>query len=57
MGKLKTPRRLIPSVRVGANLTNENKSLFTSRRQFILTETPVRPRVVELTFSYHYSSR
>lgn len=42
---------------VGTNLTNENKSLFTSRRQFILTETPMRPRVVELTFSYHYSSR
>ena len=42
---------------VGSNLTNVNKSLFTSRREFILTETPMRPRVIELTFSYHYSSR
>lgn len=42
---------------VGTNLTNLNKSLFTSRREFILTETPMRPRVIELTFSYRYSSR
>ena len=41
---------------VGTNLTNTNKSLFTSSRQFILTETPMRPRVIELTFSYEYSS-
>ena len=41
----------------GVNLTNVNKSLFTSRRQFILTETPMRPRVFELTFNYHFSSR
>ncbi len=41
---------------VGTNLTNVNKSLFTSSRQFILTETPMVPRVIELTFSYHYSS-
>ena len=41
----------------GVNLTNVNKSLFTSRRQFILTETPMRPRVIELTFSYHWSQR
>ncbi len=40
---------------VGTNLTNTNKSLFTSSRQFILTETPMRPRVIELTFSYEYS--
>ncbi len=39
---------------VGTNLTNENKSLFTSSRQFILTETPMRPRVIELTFSYSF---
>ena len=42
---------------VGTNLTNVDKSLFTSRREFILTETPMRPRVIELTFSYHYSSQ
>jgi iron complex outermembrane receptor protein len=41
---------------VGTNITNENKSLFTSSRQFILTETPMRPRVIELTFSYAFSS-
>ena len=40
---------------MGTNLTNVNKSLFTSSRQFILTETPMRPRVIELTFSYEYS--
>ncbi|MGB7601036.1 MAG: TonB-dependent receptor, partial [Candidatus Sulfotelmatobacter sp.] len=39
---------------VGTNLTNENKSLFTSSRQWILTETPMRPRVLELTFSYSF---
>lgn len=42
---------------VGSNLTNVNKSLFTSRREFVLTQTPMRPRVVELTFSYDYSSQ
>ena len=41
---------------LGTNLTNVNKSLFTSRRQFIETWTPMRPRVFELTFSYHYAS-
>jgi len=40
---------------VGTNITNVNKSLFTSSRQFILTETPMRPRVIELTFSYHFA--
>jgi iron complex outermembrane recepter protein len=39
---------------VGTNLTNTNESLFTSRRQFILTETPMRPRVLELTFGYSW---
>ena len=42
---------------VGTNLTNVNKSLFTSRRQFIETWTPMRPRVLELTFNYHFSQR
>ncbi|HTX04466.1 MAG TPA: TonB-dependent receptor, partial [Steroidobacteraceae bacterium] len=40
---------------VGTNLTDVNKSLFTSSRQFILTETPMRPRVLELTFGYTFA--
>ena len=39
---------------VGTNITDQNKSLFTSSRQFILTETPMRPRVIELSFSYSF---
>lgn len=39
----------------GTNLTNEDKSLFTTATQFTLTETPMRPRVIELTFSYRWS--
>ena len=39
---------------VGTNLTDVNKSLFTTATQFTLTEVPMRPRVIELTFSYHY---
>ena len=40
---------------IGTNITNVNKSLFTSSRQFILTETPMRPRTIELTFNYEFS--
>ena len=40
---------------VGTNLTNVNESLYTTATQFTLTETPMRPRVVELVFSYHFS--
>ncbi|HWF99185.1 MAG TPA: TonB-dependent receptor, partial [Steroidobacteraceae bacterium] len=40
---------------VGTNITNVNKSLFTTSRQFILTETPMRPRTIELTFGYAFS--
>ena len=40
---------------IGTNLTDVNKSLFTSSRQFILTEVPMRPRTIELTFSYEFS--
>lgn len=40
---------------VGTNLTDANKSLFTNALQFILAETPMRPRVIELTFAYHFS--
>jgi outer membrane receptor protein involved in Fe transport len=40
---------------IGTNITNVNKSLFTTSRQFILTETPMRPRTIELTFGYAFS--
>ena len=40
---------------IGTNVTNVNKSLFTTSRQWILTETPMRPRVIELTFGYSFS--
>lgn len=42
---------------VGENLTNENKSLFTTSNQFTLTETPMRPRVIEATFGYRWSHK
>jgi iron complex outermembrane recepter protein len=40
---------------IGTNITDANKSLFTTSRQWILTETPMRPRVIELTFGYSFS--
>ena len=40
---------------IGTNITDANKSLFTTSRQWILTETPMRPRVIELTFGYAFS--
>jgi outer membrane receptor protein involved in Fe transport len=40
---------------VGANITDVNKSLYTTSTQFIETETPMRPRVVTLRFSYKFS--
>jgi iron complex outermembrane recepter protein len=40
---------------VGTNLTDVNKSLFTTASLFTLTETPMRPRVIELTFNYNFS--
>jgi len=42
---------------VGTNLTDVNKSLFTNDLQFILAETPMRPRVIELTFNYHFAQK
>jgi iron complex outermembrane recepter protein len=39
---------------VGQNITDVNESLFTSSRQFIITETPMRPRVLELRFDYKF---
>ena len=38
----------------GTNLTNVNKSLSSSAGLFILTETPMRPRVIELNFHYSF---
>jgi iron complex outermembrane recepter protein len=38
----------------GSNLTNVNKSLFTNAWEFIETQTPMRPRVIELNFHYHF---
>jgi len=42
---------------VGENLTDTNASLFTSSRQFILTETPMRPRTLGLRFGYKFSEK
>ena len=36
------------------NLLDENKSLFTTRRMFIRTENPMRPRTINLRFSYAF---
>lgn len=40
---------------VGTNITDVNKSLFTSASLFTETQTPMRPRVIELTFSYRFA--
>jgi outer membrane receptor protein involved in Fe transport len=36
------------------NLTDENKSLYTTASQFILVEVPMRPRTIGLRFSYGF---
>ncbi len=38
----------------GENLTNSNASTFTSTDQFIIEQTPLRPRVIELSFGYNF---
>ncbi|HEY7887307.1 MAG TPA: TonB-dependent receptor [Steroidobacteraceae bacterium] len=38
----------------GDNLANSNASTFTSTDQFIIEQTPLRPRVIELSFGYHF---
>ncbi|MGH8201778.1 MAG: TonB-dependent receptor [Steroidobacteraceae bacterium] len=38
----------------GDNLTNSNASTFTSTDQFIIEQTPLRPRVIELSFGYNF---
>ena len=36
------------------NLTNSNASTFTSTDQFIIEQTPLRPRVIEVSFGYSF---
>ncbi len=36
------------------NLTDENKSTFTTNRQFIVAETPMRPRTINLRLGYEF---
>ncbi|HEY1890525.1 MAG TPA: TonB-dependent receptor [Steroidobacteraceae bacterium] len=38
----------------GENLGNSNASTFTSADQFIVEQTPVRPRVIDLSFGYEF---
>jgi iron complex outermembrane recepter protein len=38
----------------GENLSNSNKSVFVSTDQFIVAQTPLRPRVLGLTFGYKF---
>jgi outer membrane receptor protein involved in Fe transport len=38
----------------GDNLANSNASTFTSTDQFIIEQTPLRPRVIELRFGYDF---
>ena len=38
----------------GENLTNSNASTFTSTDQFIIEQTPLRPRVIGVSFGYNF---
>ncbi len=38
----------------GDNLANSNAAVFTSTDQFIVEQTPLRPRVLELSFGYKF---
>ena len=38
----------------GENLSNSNASVFVSTQQFIVAQTPLRPRVIGATFGYHF---
>ena len=42
---------------VGANLTDVNKSVFTSAAQFIVAQVPQRPRTLGLQFGYKFSGQ
>ena len=39
----------------GQNLTDVNKSLFTSQAQFAVTEVPIRPRILGLRLNYKFA--
>jgi outer membrane receptor protein involved in Fe transport len=39
---------------VGSNLTDINKSVFTSASQFIIAEVPQRPRTLGIRFGYKF---
>ena len=39
---------------VGQNLSNSNASTYTSTDQFIVQQTPLRPRVISANFSYKF---
>jgi outer membrane receptor protein involved in Fe transport len=39
----------------GQNLTDVNKSLFTTQAQFVVTEVPIRPRILGLRFNYKFA--
>jgi len=41
----------------GQNLTNVISSLSTNAQQFILTEVPIRPRVLGIKVSYKFADR
>ena len=36
------------------NLTDENKSMYSTASQFILAEVPMRPRTIGLRFGYNF---
>jgi outer membrane receptor protein involved in Fe transport len=38
----------------GENLSNSNKSVFVSTDQFIVAQTPLRPRILGLTIGYRF---
>jgi iron complex outermembrane receptor protein len=38
----------------GENISNSNKSVFVSTDQFIVAQTPLRPRVLGVSFGYKY---
>jgi iron complex outermembrane recepter protein len=38
----------------GENLSNSNASVFTSTDQFILAQTPLRPRILGLSMGYRF---
>lgn len=39
------------------NLTDQNKSMYTTASQFILVEVPMRPRTVGLRFGYNFGGK